>query len=106
MAECLRFAAEGKVKVTYKKAVLEDVNSIFEQKEYGEGYMIEKIAPDMLDRDPALKKEFEEKLKDPEFAKKAFARLRFIYERSPYYLEQKIGIYPVGRITGELPTSR
>lgn len=81
-------------------------NSIFEQKEYGEGYMIEKIAPDMLERDPALKKEFEEKLKDPEFAKNAFARLRFIYERSPYFTGQKIGVYPVGRILGELPTSR
>lgn len=81
-------------------------NSIFEQKEYGEGYMIEKIAPDMLERDPALKKEFEEKLKDPEFAKNAFARLRFIYERSPYFTGQKVGVYPVGRILGDLPALR
>lgn len=35
LAECLRFAAEGKVKVTYKKAALEDVNSIFEQMKAG-----------------------------------------------------------------------
>jgi propanol-preferring alcohol dehydrogenase len=35
LAECLRFAAEGKVKVTYKKAVLEDINSIFEQMNAG-----------------------------------------------------------------------
>lgn len=73
-------------------------NSIFEQKEYGEAYMIEKIAPAMLENDPDLKRRFEEKLKDPEFAKNAFARLRFIYENSPYYTGQKIGLYPVGRI--------
>jgi hypothetical protein len=74
-------------------------NSIFEQKEYGESYMIEKIAVDMLAKDPELKRQFEERLKDPEFAKSPFARLRFIYERSPYYTGQKVGIYPVGRIT-------
>ena len=35
LAECLRFGAEGKVKVTYKKAVLEDINSICEQMNAG-----------------------------------------------------------------------
>lgn len=35
LAECLRFAAEGKVRVTYGKAVLEDVNSIFAQMKAG-----------------------------------------------------------------------
>jgi len=73
-------------------------NSIFEQKEYGESYMIEKIAAEMLAKDPELKRQFEERLKDPEFAKSPFARLRFIYERSPFYTGQKVGIYPVGRI--------
>jgi hypothetical protein len=74
-------------------------NSIFEQKEYGESYMIEKIAPEMLAKDPTLKREFEEKLKDPEFAKSPGARLRFIYERSPYFTGQNVGVYPIGRIT-------
>lgn len=73
-------------------------NSVFEQKEYGEGYMIEKIAPELLATDPGLKREFEEKLKDPEFAKSPFARQRFFYERSPYFTGQKVGVYPVGRI--------
>lgn len=35
LAECLSFAAEGKVKVTYKTAALEDINSIFEQMRAG-----------------------------------------------------------------------
>lgn len=73
-------------------------NAIFEQKEYGESYIIEKIAADMLEKNVELKKEFEEKLKDEAFAKNARARLQFFYERSPYYMNQKIGIYPVGRI--------
>ncbi len=74
-------------------------NSAFEQKEYGESYQIEKTAIDMLANDPRLKAEFEERLKDPAFAKNPRARLNFFYERSPYYLNQKVGIYPIGRIT-------
>ncbi|MBX7055286.1 MAG: hypothetical protein K1X36_10045 [Pyrinomonadaceae bacterium] len=73
-------------------------NSIFEQKEYGEGYQIEKLAKEMLAKDPNLQKEFDERLKDPAFAKNPRARLNFFYERSPYFLNQKVGVYPVGRI--------
>ena len=49
-----------------------------------------------------LKAEFDAKLKDPAFAKNARARLNFFYERSPYYLFQNVGIYPVGRIVTKL----
>ena len=73
-------------------------NSIFEQKEYGESYQIEKLAKEMLAKDPKLKTEFETRLKDEAFAKSPRARLTFFYDRSPYYLNQKVGIYPVGRI--------
>ena len=77
-------------------------NSIFEQKEYAESYKIEKLAQEMLAKDANLKKEFEAKLKDETFAKNPRARLNFFYERSPYFLNQKVGIYPVGRITQKL----
>lgn len=77
-------------------------NSAFEQKEYGESYQIEKLAANMLAKDPALKAEFDEKLKDPAFAKNPRARLNFFYERSPYFLNQKVGTYPVGRITNRI----
>ncbi|MCY7348203.1 MAG: M14 family metallopeptidase, partial [Pyrinomonadaceae bacterium] len=77
-------------------------NAIFEQKEYGEGYVLEKLAREMLAKKPELKKEFEEKLRDEKFAKNPFARLNFFYERSPYYANQRIGFYPVGRITTQL----
>lgn len=76
-------------------------NSVFEQKEYGESYQIEKLAKEMLAKDPRLKAEFEAKLKDETFAKNLRARLQFFYERSRFYVDQQIGRYPVGRIVSE-----
>jgi murein tripeptide amidase MpaA len=76
-------------------------SAIFEQKEYGEGYVVEKLAREMLAKDENLRKEFEEKLKDPNFAKNPRARLNFFYDRSPYS-EKRIGLYPVGRIVTKL----
>lgn len=77
-------------------------NAIFEQKEYGEGYVLEKLAREMLAKDANLKKEFEAKLKDETFAKNPRARLNFFYERSPYYINQRVGFYPVGRVMHQL----
>ncbi|HTH51468.1 MAG TPA: M14 family metallopeptidase [Pyrinomonadaceae bacterium] len=73
-------------------------NSAFEQKEYGESYVLEKLAREMLAKDPTLQDEFNRRLLDPTFARSPRARLQFFYERSPYFLQQKVGIYPVGRI--------
>ena len=76
-------------------------SAIFEQKEYGEGYILEKLAREMLEKDANLRKEFEEKLKDENFARNPRARLNFFYERSPYF-DKRIGLYPVGRIVTRL----
>ncbi len=76
-------------------------SAIFEQKEYGEAYVIEKLAREMMAKDENLKREFEEKLKDETFAKNPRARLNFFYERSPYF-DKRIGLYPVGRIITKL----
>ncbi len=73
-------------------------NSVFEQKEGGEGYVVEKLAREMLAKDPALQDEFNRRLLDPAFARNPRARLNFFYERSPYFLNQKVGVYPVGRV--------
>ena len=44
-------------------------DSIFEQKEYGEAYVVERLAREMMAANPALKAEFEAKLKsDAAFA--------------------------------------
>jgi hypothetical protein len=74
-------------------------DSIFEQREYGEAYVLEKLARDELAKDPALKAEFEHRIQsDPRFASSPRARLEFFYERSPWFLENRIGEYPVGRL--------
>ncbi len=77
-------------------------NSIFEQKEYAEGYVLEKLAREMLAKDPKLQEEFDRNLLEPTFARSPQARLRFFYERTPYFASQKIGVYPVGRITSQI----
>lgn len=76
-------------------------NSIFEQKEYAESYVMEKVAQEMLEKDEDLRQEFAEKLKDEKFAKSPQARLRFFYDKSPYS-DKRIGLYPVGRIVTPL----
>jgi hypothetical protein len=74
-------------------------NVIFEQKEYGEDYVLEKLAREMLAKDEKLRREFEQKVAtDPKFAANASARLNFFYERSPYW-DKQLNLYPVGRIT-------
>ena len=78
-------------------------NSIFEQKEGGEGYVVEKLAREMLAKDPTLQNEFNRRLLDPVFARNPRARLNFFYERSPYFINQKVGVYPIARILKKLP---
>jgi hypothetical protein len=52
-------------------------DAIFEEKEYAEARVLEGIARQMLAADPALKAEFDERLKDEAFAADPRARLRF-----------------------------
>ena len=74
-------------------------NTIFEQKEYGENYVLEKLAREMLAKDENLRKEFEQRVaSDPKFAASPRDRLRFFYERSPYW-DREMNVYPVGRLT-------
>lgn len=71
---------------------------IFEQKEYGEHYVLEALARDMMRKDPALRDEFETKVRtDKEFAGSSRARLNFFYKRSPYW-DDRLNVYPIGRI--------
>ena len=73
-------------------------NAIFEQKEYFEPYVMEKIAAEMLTENPKLKKDFEEKLSsDEKFRNDPDARLNYFYERSPYY-DSHLNVYPVMRV--------
>ena len=73
-------------------------NATFEQKEYGEDYVVEKLAREMLANDPKLREEYEKLLaSDAAFASNPHARLQFFYRRSPYW-DQQMNLYPVGRI--------
>ncbi|KAB2907360.1 MAG: M14 family metallopeptidase [Ignavibacteriales bacterium] len=73
-------------------------NNIFEMKEYFEDYVMEKVAAEMLAKDPALKKEFNDKLaNDKEFSGNPFARLYWFFERSPYF-DAKFCVYPILRV--------
>jgi hypothetical protein len=76
-------------------------SAIFEQKEYGEGYIIERVARDMAKANPALTREFQAKVNaDSTFARSAAARLNWWYQRSPY-ADQWLNKYPIARLVGE-----
>lgn len=77
-------------------------NATFEQKEYAENYILEKLAREMLVASQELREEFEKKLaSDPGFAASPRARLEFFYRRSPYW-DKQMNLYPVGRIITKL----
>jgi hypothetical protein len=73
-------------------------NAVFEQKEYGEDYATEPVAQKMLAADPKLQAEFAEALKDPKFASNPGARLRFFFERSPYW-DARLNKCPIVKLT-------
>ncbi len=73
------------------------LDSIFEQKEYGEDYVLEDLARRMLTNDKALRAEFESRLMDPNFASSSRKRLDFFFRRSPWW-DDRIGLYPIWRL--------
>ena len=73
-------------------------DAVFEQKEWGEDYVVEKLAREMMAKDPKLREEFEQHLAaDKQFAADPKARLGFFYQRSPWW-DRELGLYPVGRL--------
>lgn len=61
-------------------------DSYLQQKEYFSPYVFEETAVEILDRNPTLRKTFEEKkAADPEFAANSWSQLYFIYKNSKYY---------------------
>ncbi len=75
-----------------------EFNNAFERKEYMEDYVTEEVARDMLAKDPALKAQFERRLKeDPAFATSPAARLEFFYRLHTSW-DERYNLYPVMRI--------
>jgi len=72
-------------------------SAAFEKKEYLENYVTEAVARQMLEQDPALRQEFERRLReDPAFAASPAARLEFFHRRHPSW-DERYGLYPVYR---------
>jgi len=73
-------------------------NAIFEQKEYAETYVMEKIARQMIEKRPDLLPQFQAwKEKNPQMDKDQWMQLNWFYQHSPYF-DQNLNKYPVGRI--------
>lgn len=65
--------------------------------EYREAYVIEPMAREMLTKDPALRRAFEDRLaSDPEFAADPERRLDWFYQQTPYY-DRTYRLYPIMR---------
>ncbi len=78
-------------------------DAIFEQKEYFEDYVMEKVAREMIAANPKFKSEFDYKLQnDSAFAKSPYDRLNFFYQKSPFW-DMQINLYPVARLMWEVP---
>jgi hypothetical protein len=78
-------------------------NAHFEQKEYMEEYVAEKVGQEMMARRPEIAAEFLQKVAaDPEFAKSPAARLDFFYRHHPSY-DGRLNLYPVLRSAEILP---
>lgn len=74
-------------------------DAYLEQKEYSESYVMETMAREMIEKNPALKTEFEaKKATDKAFAADTFAMLNWFYSKTPYW-DNRFNVYPIGRIT-------
>lgn len=72
-------------------------DAILQQKEWFSAYVFEEKAKQILEDNPELKSDFEEKKKmDKDFAGSGFAQLYFIYKRSSNY-ERTYNMYPITR---------
>jgi hypothetical protein len=75
-----------------------EFNAAFERKEYMEDYVAEEEAEMMLAADPALRAEFEKRLRDDAaFAASPQQRLEFFYRRHSAW-DDRYGVYPVLRV--------
>jgi hypothetical protein len=73
-------------------------DAIFEQKEYAESYQMERIAREMLQNNPSLRKEFDLKMQsDKAFAQNSWMILNWFYSKSNYW-DKSLYIFPIGKV--------
>jgi len=77
-----------------------------EQKEYSESYVMETMAREMIQKNPALKSEFDEKKStDKAFSSDPDAMLNWFFSKSLYW-DSRFNVYPVGRIVDKNTLSK
>jgi Zinc carboxypeptidase len=72
------------------------LSSVFEQKEYIDLRVLERLAAEML-KDPKVASEWQEALKDPAFKADGGARYSWWYRRTPYW-DETVGLLPYYRV--------
>ena len=73
-------------------------NSIFQEAEYVESYVIEKMAKQMLDEKPALAEAFAKaKEQSKQLTTDPAAIRHWFYQRTPYF-DERLNLYPIGMI--------
>lgn len=79
-------------------------DAILSRKEWFSDYVFEDVAAELLEKNPDLKKRFDEKkASDPKFVDSAYAQLQFIYENSEY-AEKDFRMYPILKVMQKLPS--
>jgi predicted deacylase len=71
-------------------------DTVFEEKEYMEDYVLEAVAEKMM-QDPAVRAEWDQRMKDPAFAKSPHERLDFFYKKHPSW-DSQLDLVPVYRL--------
>lgn len=80
-------------------------STVFQRKEYGEAYVVEPMAREMMARDPKLAAEFRAKVAaDTSFAKSPGARVDWFFRRSPWN-DPEQDLHPVARLLRPVPES-
>lgn len=78
-------------------------NTIFEQKEYAESYVMEPLAFEMLKQNPEIGKELEKFLEEnPGMKTNQWGILNWFYMKTPW-ADSRYKFYPVGRVFEKLP---
>lgn len=73
-------------------------DGILQQKEYFSDYVFEDLAAELLEKNPGIRQQLEEKKNtDSKFAADGAAQLDFVYRHSPYF-EESFMRYPVYRV--------
>jgi hypothetical protein len=81
-----------------------ELSSCLEEREYMDTRVLDPLAEEMLAKDPKLKTDWEERLRDPKFAGDPRARHRFFYWKTPFF-DETVGLVPVFRLDAPLSAS-